>query len=424
MFKNKNIKKFISIVCSILTLNSVTSLSQTKVDALKFKTEKDDYDCPSTTVTLDKPFYYIAVYDKQLSTTYPPDPRLTDPLRECRRNWKKVGLKHCLGVDELNGQQTLTEEETDISSYRQKLKEVFSKADDYDEIALALAVGTADNLQQFPRLPWMLVLTPTHNHLETKSMMRKLTSQQQMFLPKVQKDDDAYIPCIEVPKFEMDATKLQAVALADGQQDVTILSTEEWLKKWRPQAAIMTVGRLKEWIRNNNQDLARQLGIQEDPATQHTSRAKKSENSPIDKSIGKQSIDELENKSTKVQPIEFKEKNVSTFNKGNQDELTIEEKETTTTKTQNPTGNCQQKLYTTSSELNSCKKPITRNILCNTNKLIKKHPKTSVGLAATILALVGTIIYKIQKLFTRKSQKSQAKNQVTQKYNQHVKNKI
>ena len=105
-------------------------------------------------------------------------------------------------------------------------------------------------------------------------------------------------------------------------------------------------------------------------------------------------------------------------------ELIIEEQEQTTIPQEKATGDCQQKLYTTSPELNSCKKPITRNILCNTNKLIKKHPKTSVGLAATILALVGTIIYKIQKLFTRKSQKSQAKNQVTQKYNQHVKNKI
>jgi len=61
MFKNKNIKKFISIVCSILTLNSVTSLSQTKVDALQFENvDEDGYEY--TTVTLDKPFYYITVY--------------------------------------------------------------------------------------------------------------------------------------------------------------------------------------------------------------------------------------------------------------------------------------------------------------------------------------------------------------------------
>ena len=63
-------------------------------------------------------------------------------------------------------------------------------------------------------------------------------------------------------------------------------------------------------------------------------------------------------------------------------------------------------------------------IFSKTQKFVHEHPKTSVGLGTAVLTLVGTIIYKIKKLFTRESKKSQAKNQITQKYNQHVKNKI
>ena len=130
MFKNKNIKKFISIVCSILTLNSVTSLSQTKVDALQIEPKKDDgYEYAN--VTLDKPFYYITVYDEQLPKTQE---------KYYRSRWLEVTLQHCLEVENINAGQPLTAEETPISEYGQKLKEVFNKADDSDDIALILAV--------------------------------------------------------------------------------------------------------------------------------------------------------------------------------------------------------------------------------------------------------------------------------------------
>ena len=63
-------------------------------------------------------------------------------------------------------------------------------------------------------------------------------------------------------------------------------------------------------------------------------------------------------------------------------------------------------------------------IFSNTKKFVHENPKTSVGLGAAIVALGGTVIYTLEQLFTRQTKKSQAKNQVNQKYNQHVKNKV
>ena len=63
-------------------------------------------------------------------------------------------------------------------------------------------------------------------------------------------------------------------------------------------------------------------------------------------------------------------------------------------------------------------------IFSKTKKFVHKNPTTRVGLGAAVLTLGGTIIYKIKKLFTRQSKRSQTKSQINQKYNQYVKNKI
>ena len=63
-------------------------------------------------------------------------------------------------------------------------------------------------------------------------------------------------------------------------------------------------------------------------------------------------------------------------------------------------------------------------IFSKTKKFVHENPKTSVGLGAAVLALGGAIIYNLKKLFTQQTKRSQTKNQINQKYNQHVKNKI
>ena len=63
-------------------------------------------------------------------------------------------------------------------------------------------------------------------------------------------------------------------------------------------------------------------------------------------------------------------------------------------------------------------------IFSKTKKFVQNHPTTSVGIGAAVLTLGATIIYKIKKLFTRESKKSQDNNQINQKYNQYVKNKV
>ena len=357
MFKNKNIKKFISIVCTILTLNSVTSLSQTKVAALKFDYKKDiGYEY--TTVTLEKPFYYITVYDTPLGEIYSKTPYAEEPTPDYNRHWTEIDLGHCVGAGELINDRLLTEVEAPISSCGEELREVFGTADDSNEIALVLALGKAENLNHFPQLPWLLVLTPTPNHLEATEKMRTMTSQERMILPKVKKDGEKYIPCIEVPKRKQAEHRFWTVAIAADRQDVKITEKDEWLREWRKQAKIMTVGELKEWIRDNNQELAQELGLQVNTTKQNKSETTGSEERELKHSV-------------------------------------------------------------IPGEGNGAGQPITNNILCNTKTFIQKNPKTSVGLGAAIVALVGTIIYKIKKLFTRESQKSQIKNQV-----HHVKNKI
>ena len=63
----------------------------------------------------------------------------------------------------------------------------------------------------------------------------------------------------------------------------------------------------------------------------------------------------------------------------------------------------------------------TRTIM---QEIIDHNTISSVGIGTAVLTLGGTIIYKIKKLFTRQSKRSQTKSQINQKYNQYVKNKV
>ena len=64
------------------------------------------------------------------------------------------------------------------------------------------------------------------------------------------------------------------------------------------------------------------------------------------------------------------------------------------------------------------------NVFSKIKKFVHKNPKTSVGIGTAVLTLGGTIIYILKQLFTRQTKRSQTKNQINQKYNQYVKNKI
>lgn len=86
--------------------------------------------------------------------------------------------------------------------------------------------------------------------------------------------------------------------------------------------------------------------------------------------------------------------------------------------------NSPQALNNEKSDIHNYDDKLKTTIFSKTKKFVHKNPKTSVGIGTAVLTLGGTVIYNIKQLFTRQTKRSQAKNQITQKYNQHVKNKI
>ena len=60
MFNNKNIKKLVSIICTILTLNNVASILSHQANAIQITTEYvEDPGFEQIVVKFDKPFHWL-----------------------------------------------------------------------------------------------------------------------------------------------------------------------------------------------------------------------------------------------------------------------------------------------------------------------------------------------------------------------------
>ena len=57
MFKNKKIKKFFSVICTVLTLNSTSSVFQHNPSAIPFNDDNQ--------VDLERPLYCVIVHDDE-----------------------------------------------------------------------------------------------------------------------------------------------------------------------------------------------------------------------------------------------------------------------------------------------------------------------------------------------------------------------
>ena len=337
MFKNKKIKKLFSVVCTVLTLNFTSSIFQHNPSAIKFETTKGEGDWESTSVTLDKPFYCIVVYDKTKIT-----------YQGRKTTWNNIPLADLLfdGAD-VHGPYEVTTLHVSAKEYINNMQKFLKEVSDEDELLIVVCLTDQNDLCNIPPLPYSFMATP---QLKSSDVMQALKKQlnEQTFHHLVFPDNERKkLITLETTIFDGSDDLIREYTLTQDEKFSRTYTpednqTEPRNKLWhlRETERIITVQKLKSWI---------------------------GQNTP-----GKINNSDLTNK--KATPI--------------------------------VTG------FVDASEQRT-------NVFSTTKNFIQKHPIKSVGLGAAIVALVGTIIYKIQKLFTRESPKSQIKHQV-----HHVKNKI
>ena len=365
MVKNKKIKKLFSVVCTVLTLNSTSSIFQHNPSAIKFETTTDEYGYKSTSVTLDKQFHCIVVYDQKIIL-----------LRTDEGTWTNVPLDRLLfETDPEKKPPSINTLHVTTQQCIDKMKKFLANTPKDAEVLIVVCLNRTSSWNKLPTLPYSYMMgtqqsitrvleklpqklddTPLRHLVFNQNGTKELTT-----LELSEYDDTK--PCIR--SYEI---------IGPGQYRQTSDSVNSRYGKrpdfWhlKTPGRIMTVRELKNWLETHNPDLLNQASRTTPTISQQSTNQKSS--------------------------------------------------------TTNAHINSTQALNNEKSDIQNYDDKLKTNVFSKTKNFVHKHPKTSVGIGTAVLTLGGTVIYNIKKLFTRESKKSQAKSQINQKYNQHVKNKI
>ena len=414
MFNNKNIKKLVSIICTILTLNNVASILPHQANAIQITTKYvENPGFEQIVVKFDKPFHCIIIQQDTKRQNY----------IDIYKSYYKESL---LYIQEVDRDSPFAFTTIIVPKSQPKvLTDYLSTTNENDDIMLVMGLIDKKELKEFPNLPYcqlamfkpeepdiLTLINENKQHSLIQHLTKTISGQSKILIKAMHRDlsfgEEKYLYQLGSPTTKHD----------------TDLSTDDYNDYLQQPGTIMTVGELKEWIRDNNQELAEKLGLLANPKNQTEIKKNDSEKKTAEKSIIMEAETIPETNQPAVKPTQSKDPSVPTFNTEKQLELVINKAAPNTATKQTQNEDCPKELHTDNSDHRNCEKSTKRNILCNTKKFIKKNPKTSVGLGTAIVTLVGTIIYNIKKLFTRESTKSQIKHQVHHKRNQYVNNKI
>ena len=419
MVKNKKIKKLFSVVCTVLTLNSTSSIFQHNLSAIQFETTNENGSIINT-VTFDKPFRCIVVYD---------EPELTHKVK--KNHWKDIPLVDFLFDNSIRNELC---EVTTLRVSAQEcigtLKEFLNKVSDKDEVLIILCLTEEPKARVIPALPYSFMAT---TQLKSRKIVEALKTQlhDTTFNHLVFSLDDINrkLITLEPTKSKNAYGRICEYILKTTGRCVRTYNSIEKGYETRPAfwhlkepGRIMNVRELKNWLATHNPDLLNQASRTTNtishPSTNQTPRSNENHINPP----------------PALHNDENKAHDNSDFTPAKDASFELDGSGMTlVTDLMNDAG-CNEEIIPTETLISnqSLHEPgsygyenkLRTNVFSKTKELIQNHPKTSVGLGAAVLALGGTVIYTLKQLFTRESKKSQANNQINQKYNQHVKNKI
>ena len=250
MFKNKKIKKLFSVVCTVLTLNSTSSVFQHNPSAIKFETTTFNY-WTINTVTFDKPFHCIVVYDQ---------PELT--YKGEKTHWKDIPLADLLFYDDTrNGPCKVTTLHVSAQECIGTLKEFLNKVSDKDEVLIILCLTEEPKARVIPALPYSFIATPqlqSPNVNETLKERLHNTSFDHLVFSL--DDKKRKLITLETPasKYTYDRIceyEFETANIYAKTHDSIECHDREGFWHLKEPGRIMNVQQLKTWIEQNNPGL-------------------------------------------------------------------------------------------------------------------------------------------------------------------------
>ena len=438
MFKNKNLKKFISIVCITLTQQHIYPILQnSKLQAINFTVKNNDNE-ENLTVTLDEKLHCLIVQPQRIA---PPEKVRQDN-----------NTRLLLGATFLEGYNKAERTTTRPNDLGAQLHDILTKSSNDAQVLLTLNPTNLDYCE-IPDLPYTQLRLPTNltNSLTNKKLEKLITKYPTL---KTTLNDQEYIPIVEC-QTSSDTDHLDNKIMWSLERQQKIKLTPGQLHKIVPKQLI-TVEELKEWLSEHNPEFWTPFA--ENPIEPRPEVHIVPHKAPEEIKLNQQSeeINPEKIEPTKMITVQNNPENPQRSTNNAIDEQYYSTSEDTNTGDANNLQLCQglknaenwdpcgiipeteDKLNSIFSdkfsdpyvyvrdyqnriikvprpyEMKSVKEP---NFFRKVKEFIKNNPKTSVAIAAAIPTLVRTIINKIKQSFTRKSQKSQTQNQVTQKYN-------
>lgn len=422
MFKNKNLKKFISIVCITLTQQHIYPILQnSKLQAINFTVENND-DEENLKVTLNERLHCLIV-----------QPQRSAPPEKVRQD---NNTRLLLGATFLEGYNKAERTTTRPNDLGAQLHDILTTSSKDAQVLLTLNPTNLDYCE-IPDLPYTQLRLPTNltNSLTNKKLEKLITKYPTL---KTTLNDQEYIPIVEC-QTSSDTDHLDNKIMWSLERQQKIKLTPGQLHKIVPKQ-LMTVEKLKEWLSEHNPEFWTPFA--ENPIEPRPEVHIVPHKEPEEIKLTQQS-EKINPENTNPEQIEPKKMvtvqnnpenpqrstNNAINNQKISDPMTCETQQYSEQPQviNNPDNNLQpMKIilpeekstlnYDSNrySKMKSVKEP---NFFRKVKEFIKNNPKTSVAIAAAISTLVRTIINKIKQSFTRKSQKSQTQNQVTQKYN-------
>lgn len=424
MVKNKKIKKLFSVICTVLTLNSTSSIFQHNPSAIKFETT-DEADWESTSVTLDKPFYCIVVYDT---------PEIT--YQGQKTTWNEIPLADLLfGNDAENETYKVQTLYVSAQDSINNMQEFLNRESDEDELLIVVCLNQTSNWDKLPTLPYSYMLgTQLGIDCIIKQLPKNLDDTPLRHLVFSQ-DGTPQLTTLELSEQPDEPKRIRSYKITTSGTYRNNYDSVKSRYRTRPDFwhlkapdRIMTVRELKTWLATHNPEPLEQSDLRNQAnRTTHTishppkNQTPRSNENQINPPPALHNDDNEAHDNSGFTPTNEYNFELDDFdiplvadlmNDAGYNEEII------------PTKPSTYYPYIGEPESYYNENELKTTIFSKTKKFVHKNPKTSVGIGAAIVTLGGTIIYKIKKLFTRESKKSQAKNQINQKYNQHVKNKI
>ena len=425
MFKNKKIKKLFSVICTVLTLNFTSSIFQHNPSAIQFEITKDDDGWESTSVTLDKQFYCIVVYDQE---TIQPETK--------ERTWKNVPLDSLLfETDPEKNPPSINTLHVPTQHCIDKMKKFLTNTPEDAEVLIIVCLNQTSHWTELPTLPYSYMMGAQRGIARViKNLPQNLDNTPLRHLVFSQ-NGTKELTTLELSEYADTKPCIRSYEITGPGKyrqtsDSVISSYEPRPAFWHLKAPgrIMSVRELKSWLGTHNPELLEQSDLKNQAnRTTHTIshppkyQKPRSNENHINPTSALHNDENEAHENSGFTPMKEYNFGLDDFDIPQVNDLMDDENYTEQIIPNKPPTYYpdigEPESYYNGNELKT-------TIFSKTTKFVHKNPKTSVGIGTAVLTLGGTIMYKTKKLFTRESKQSQAKSQINQKYNQHVKNKI